>query len=224
MIYIYILILFLLLFKFENNTKLQKIRCFSNNKIAIKDAILVISLVLFFVVCTFKSISVGTDTKNYLMLYNYPSTYIRKYFYSINFEWLFYVFIYICQIIGFSFHGFLFVYYAIMFLLLYKFVKNYSKQQAISAIAFLVFGYLFMAMSGLRQMMAVMLILNYYDSLLNKKLFKSILYLFLACSFHKSAIICITVLPLLFISYNKELSIVTSSIVLGSSIFFPNLY
>lgn len=221
MIYICIVILGMLLLMIEKNRIVNT----KYKNVVIKfdlSHIYLLLLIMCFFICAFKADSIGIDTKSYLNLYNSSEQYILGYLNKFHSEYLFYLFIFISKIGNFDFHTFLFIYYIIAFYCLYFFIKKYSKEKITSIIVFIAFGYLFLYMSALRQIMAMSIILLYYDAILEDKKFKALLLLIIAIGFHKSAVICGLAFILFFINLDKKRVLIFGILMIIISYIIPS--
>lgn len=90
----------------------------------------------------------------------------------------------------------LFSFFSVIFL--FKYLNYYSKFKSLSVYIFLSLTYLYpMAYSGIRQILAVMIVAFGTKYIMEKAPFKYLLYIFIAMLFHKSAII---MLPFYFLA------------------------
>ena len=219
MIYILVFIISLL-FLFIEHKKMIIIKSIKNKKINPKNAYIIL-LVMCFLICAFKADHIGIDTKSYLALYNSDEQYILGFLSKINPEYIFYLIIYIAKKLNLSFHMFLFVYYFLVFYFLNIFIKQNTDKKVISVIAFIAFGYLFIYMSALRQIMAISLCLLCFNSVFKNKKLNAILFWILAIGFHKSAFVCGVSFILFILKISKKQLLLGGILLIIGSFLIP---
>lgn len=161
------------------------------------------SSILFGVMCVLtalRGISVGNDTQSYLFLFDvFAQKGIIKNF---NIEYGYQLF---CVIISWLFkrQNAIIISSAILsYWLIYNYLKkNSSLNTSFAIIFFLVFFNYYL--SGIRQGIAMAILLYAFSSVREKKLFKSILFIVLASSFHLASI---SFIPFVILCNKKRLT------------------
>lgn len=124
---------------------------------------------------------------------------------------------YISSLISNDAHFFYFIYALLQMIVLYYAVKDYEK---LISIPFAFFVYFFTyynsSLNILRQIMAILLVLLSYKYVFNRKLFRFLLCILLAASFHMSAIIGIVLYPLNWAIHTDLRKIWKLAVVVGS--------
>lgn len=114
-----------------------------------------------------------------------------------------------------NFNFWLFVVSIIMFVMLGIFIYKYSSNYYFSYIIFITLEFLDFSFSGIRQMLAMIIVLCSYKFILEKKPLKFVAFIFLASLFHFSALICLPIYVISNIKWNKmNLYIVISTYIL----------
>lgn len=178
-----------------------------------------------FIMNAFKDVTVGSDTSVYSSLYNIftqESLFTGRNFSmeigyrSIN---------KILGLLNIDFFGFQIIYSLFIFFILFQFVVKYSKNISFSIFFFVTFRVFFFSMTGIRQMIAISIVLYSIKYIENKKPVKYIMSVILASLFHVSAIISVFLylLPfkrfkLNFISLLK-ISIISLVVSIGTGYF-----
>lgn len=184
MLIYYMYILFLLLI-YLFRSKLKKY-----NKI-----INFISIGFLFVIFAFRATSVGADTKTYEILYNN------------QYEWNEKGYVYLVRLFnyfGFSFRFFLIIISFFSIFSLNHFLQKYSKDYIFSLILFVTIGLFSMYMTGIRQVIAISILLWSIDFIFRKKIFVFVLIVLLASSFHTSALVFLPIYFLNYINFTKN--------------------
>lgn len=104
-----------------------------------------------------------------------------------------------------------------------RYIIKYSQKPWLSVIIFLCLGYFDLAMSGVRQILAVSVLLFAYDMVVKRKPIKFTLLCLLAASFHTSAILFLIVYPLSKLTVNKKLIFFTSFVGIIAYISFDKI-
>lgn len=175
-----------------------KMKTYDDNK---KSYIIVIGLLLFFI-AALRAASVGSDSMQYANLfYRIQLMSVGDILQHYTKEPVFYFMIKIITV--FSNHQWMFAViggayaYSIS-----RFIYKYSKDPMVSFIMLIPMMYFAFTLTGLRQTMAISIILLSYDYIIRKHLFKFVFTVIIASLFHQSALLF---LPAYFIS-NKTLN------------------
>jgi len=164
--------------------------------------------VFVFFLMALRDSSVGVDISGYLASYEKGAEVGYK-----NNEIGFYYFRLILNLLGFSSQQYLAIVSAIIVFSFFSFFSKFSLNTFISIWLFLTIGLFSMTMSGLRQSLAISILLFGIPFVIERKPFKFLLLLFLASSFHLSAFIFCIVYFLPIIKLRKKIAYI---ILLGS--------
>jgi len=141
---------------------------------------------LFFLVMGLRDSSVGSDTNTYLDLYNAQDFLNQDFFFRQ--EYGFQLYMRLFTILGFSDRFFILINSLIITFSFAYFFYTYSKNICFSFFLHLTIGLFAMTMSGLRQSLAICIILFSIDLFFKKKKFFSIISIYVASTFHISAL------------------------------------
>lgn len=133
--------------------------------------------------------TVGIDTVQYLKFYNFITNFqsLKLSRFEVGFKYINYILKYILG--NFQY---LLIFMGVLTLIpLYFFILRYSKNYFLSIITYMSFNYYYYDFITLRQSAAYSLVLLSYKYIENKSFWKFLLLIFLASSFHKSALIFI---------------------------------
>ena len=190
-----------------------------------KKLFLIISIFLLFLLMGLRSYNIGTDTYSYCMNYlensfiswrdifcrefslgnsNYGFFTLNKLIYLIFPENYTFYLVSISGIVSFS---------------IYKFMRKFSKNYLMSLIILLSLGFIFFFMSGIKQTLAISFILLSYIKLKEEKYLKFILMVFLAASFHNTALIVLSVLGVQKFKIKKIYFLLVPSMIVFSILF-----
>lgn len=159
---------------------------------------LIITTIQLTIINGLRDISIGVDTiryyKRFIEIVN------NKHFILLEKESGYNFFQLIIVYFTDNFNIWLLVTSSFMFISLAIIVYKYSKRYFISYLLYLSLGFYFFSFNGLRQSIAIILVLLTYKYILNKNFIKFLLIMVLAISIHTSAIIF---LPMYFIAHIK---------------------
>lgn len=153
---------------------------------------------IFAFLLMFKSGSVGNDTKTYIKVFKEIASYenINNFLADTRYE---FGFVYLCRIISKIYNDpqALFIvtgpFIAFSFA---RFIYKYSKAPWLSAYMFLTLQFFDLSFSGIRQIISISILLFCYDFLIERKPLKFFLLVFLAITFHTSAVMFLILYPL----------------------------
>ncbi|WP_288222086.1 EpsG family protein [uncultured Clostridium sp.] len=161
----------------------------------------IISGVTLFFISIFRSIYFTTDVQVYVN--NYVSMpYVNLSYFWSNFitnkgkDPFFYLFSKIISLTGASYRIWLAIIAGIFCYSISKFIYKYSKEPYISFIILISLGYFYFSLSGLRQTLALSIILLSYKYLRERNIYKFVVFVLLGSLFHLSAIIFLIAYPL----------------------------
>ena len=155
------------------------------------------SFVILFLLLALRDLSVGTDTLNYVNYYLYFDYYKNN-------EIGFFVFRSFLKKIGASYRFYLAIIAFITTIAAYKFIKRYSVDYLISCFAYFSLGLYAMSFSGLRQSLAVCIIMFSIKYIFENKPILFILLIIIASTFHLSSIVFLPVYLLKNIKISKK--------------------
>ena len=157
-----------------------------------------------FLVSALRSYKVGIDTSAYVNFYNNMKYYTFHGLLDARNEIGFGV---LCKILYMINHNSQFLLVVTSFIInysVYRFIKKYSNNYAISVFCYVFINYYFIYMNIMRQGLALAVMLFAYDALKkNKNLFFILLVIF-ASLFHSSALLCLILLPINKTEFNKK--------------------
>ncbi|MCK9181581.1 MAG: EpsG family protein [Fibrobacteraceae bacterium] len=109
----------------------------------------------------------------------------------------------------------------------FRFISKYSSSYFWSVFCFISFPFCSMYMSGMRQSLAIALVMAGIPFLLERKMFFFLGFVFLASLFHSSAWICLIYIPLLRAPFNEKVLVVYLLIAtfsfIGAKTFFSSV-
>lgn len=166
-----------------------------------RKAFIVISGAFLFLISATRSIYFTTDVEGYVSKYlslGYVdiSTLLQDFFDPASKDTLFYLCAKIINELGVSYQIWLAVIAALFCYSVSKIIYEYSDEACISFIAVISLGYFYFSLSGLRQSIALSIIILSYKYLREKRLLTFILMVLLGALFHSSAIIFLCAYPL----------------------------
>lgn len=182
------------------------------------DRILLFSFILIYLVCVLRSPSVGRDIPGYQEAYNFTKRIAFDNFDYIYFEKGYILFMKICVKLKLSFQGYLAVVYVVILYPIYLFIKKYSTDKLFSTLIYICYTLFEFDLTGLRQAMAMSIVLLAFITLLEAPRFPKMLFIILvlfAATFHKSAYIALVFLPLVMI---RSISWYTASMVAATGV------
>ncbi|HFI8633172.1 TPA: O84 family O-antigen polymerase [Escherichia coli] len=176
----------------------------NNDKNSLSPRFLLIILTLF----TGLSYTNGWDWYGYLDFYNNIQNEGVSAIYEYNIygiEYLYLIYLYIVGLSGGSFSLFILLNAIIINFLIYSFCKRAYVNYSLFMFIFIAASYLRLELSTIRQGLAVVIVIYSYSLLLNSKINLSLLFIFLAICFHRSAAIVLLSFP--FVYYNSARNI-----------------
>lgn len=161
-----------------------------------------------FAILALKAPTLGVDLDNYSAGYEYIANMsftemiaslrwfsLAKLYWMYAYESGYVVVNWICSHIGLSFHGFFVVYAAVSVFVLARFVYKYSKLPWLTFLIFMSLGGYIYFFGIIRQTIAALILLISVDAIKDKKLFRFLVLVFIAFTFHRTALLF---LPLYF--------------------------
>lgn len=173
-----------------------------------------------FCVSAFRGYSVGTDTENYNIQYNFLGTSVMR----SSFEISWYGLMWICKNVFNSYRAVLIVTSFLTIYYIRKSISRISNNWNLSLYYFVAFYFYFQSFNIMRQLLACAIVLYAFTFIKQKRITPFIIYVFFASTFHVSALVA---LPFYYISKIK-LSRTISTILIAlsfilSSILIPKI-
>ncbi|WP_318617953.1 EpsG family protein [Sporosarcina sp. YIM B06819] len=168
--------------------------------------------------------SVGIDIAGYLNVYNSINPYLSLNLFNYD-EWGYQIFIVILRNLGFGSQGYIIVTSIIISTSFALLFYRYSKNIFLSLFLHLSIGLFSMSMSGVRQTLAVCLILLAFHFIIKGNFIRYLITVFLASTLHNSALVFLPIYFLRNLKINKKMGIVlllvTSSSLLYRKLLIP---
>lgn len=157
--------------------------------------------ILLFLLSTLRSINFGSDTIGYVNRYlslSYISLgeLLQNTLNGIEKDSFFYLFAKLISLTGANYRIWLAVIAGIFIYSISKLIVSYSGEPYTSIVAFISLGYFYFSLTGLRQTMALSMIILSYKHLRDRKLMPFILLVLFGSLFHSTAIVFIIAYPL----------------------------
>lgn len=183
---------------------------------------IVVCGILLFFIFGFKGFDVGTDTPDYIYEYNNASKNFE--FDNEEFEPARTMFVGLCRYLGLSARGYLIIVALITCIPLVKFIKRYSITPCFTLLLYITIGNYTFNLTGIRQTIASSVVIaGLYLAFKNKALLKRIIIVLLAVLLahfmHKSALFCLSLIPLLLIKDVNKKSVLVLSIIPPALLF-----
>lgn len=181
---------------------------------------------LLLIVMGLRHYTVGVDIGQYINNYNNYYT-LQDLSLDIfkNDEYGFYFFNIILKKIGIGNQGYIFIMSLIMILFFWNFYYKYSKNMFLSIFLHLTIGLFTMSMSGIRQTIAIGFVLVAFHYMIERKPIKFVILVFLAYTFHNSAIVFLPVYFLRNFRINQRngtiLVLISSSLLIFRKLLVP---
>lgn len=177
----------------------------------IKTGLVLVSFTILFLISALR-VDVGTDYKSYVSWFNSVTTFPVGF---TNFS--FNLCIYIIKIFSNEYQLlFIVTSFLILFTIYYTVVSRYDEYDMILFL-FIILGYYFSTFNGIRQWIATAIFMYSYKYIINKQFIKFCLCIFIASSFHITAVL---LLPCYFLFHFKVKDFYKIFILVGCLIFF----
>lgn len=181
---------------------------------------------LLFTLSAFRHIEFGPDTIGYVMKYNALSSI------SLSQLWLalisgtgkdtfFYIVSKVINLSGASAQVWLAMIALVFCWSVTKFIFDYSEEAYLSYIALLSLGYVFFSLSGLRQTIAIAVLLLSYKYLVERRLYPFLTLVLFASLFHASALIFLIAYPIALVRFGLK-HFVVCIVAMVMALYFPN--
>ncbi len=179
-----------------------------------------------FVIAAFRSPYFGPDTLRYVNRFDTLQYINFSVFWNnfINFSGkdpAFYLLAKIISMIGINAQGWLAILSSAFIFSISKMIKRYSDEPYISFIALISLGYFYFTLTGLRQGLALSIVLLSYDYLKHRKLLPFIITVIIASAFHSSALIFLIAYPIVKLNVGLKY-IVGAILAFAISLFWGN--
>lgn len=205
------------------------ITLFNRNPNTRNKILLGFSTAFFIFIIGFRDTIVGTDTGGYIATffdYQYRSwSYIFANPEGGKSNYGFFIFEKIMSLISpNNYIPFLFVSTLITMIPLHSFLKKNSVNVFMSFIMLMTFGILGFFMAGIKQSIAIAILLISYEKLKENNIKLFILFVFIACLFHNTAIVFLLILPIFKMKRKKKLFfiipiLIIMALTMGQSLF-----
>lgn len=184
----YILFIGLLRFSIISNKKLY-------------DVFTIISGFLLFLICALRTIDFAPDVvgyvNKYISLSNVNlSTLLSNFINNVGKDPFFYLFAKTISLMGFNYQAWLAIIALFFCWAITKLIKSYSPEPFISFLSLISLGFLYFSLTGLRQTMALSMIIFSYKYLKENKFIPFFILVILGSFFHTSAIIFLIIYPI----------------------------
>ncbi len=181
-----------------------------------KKRVCVVGILCLGILMAFKDISVGNDTSNYVYFFDKLQNSSAWYNAATRFEPGYQIFSKLISNI-FGEYQYLFISTAVICMFcLYKGILNYSENPGFSLFLFVSLRFFYFFLSGLRQAIAVSIVIMAFHYLVKGKMIKYLITVVLAATFHLSALIFILALPISRMKFNLS----TASKMIGATCLF----
>lgn len=160
---------------------------------------------ILFLVMALKPLTVGTDTMSYS--YDYSriiSLSVKNFKFSLNSEIGFKILMFTLRKLGFSFRMFLVIYSFFIAVTLTNFIKKYCLNYFLGFYLYITIGLFAMNMTGIRQSIAICVVLLSFDAAKRRKKILYLLYNGIAVSIHYTALICFPIGLITFFKYKSK--------------------
>ena len=175
----------------------------------------IIALMFFLtLIAGLRHYTIGSDTISYFRSYKQTLYYGVKIFEHSRFEFGYVLLQYIISRVTSNFNIFLLICTIFMNTSIGIFIYKYSKQPIVSILMFILLRLFFNEMNILREFLAVCIILNSVQYIVDRKIIKFLIVVFIASLFHASALVAV---PLYFL-YRKEMNFKTKTIIFSATI------
>ena len=185
----------------------------------------IISIVAMVFISTFRSYSVGLDTKNYVSYYeslkNNADFLFKK---SISSKWeIGFTFLNsIFAMLGVNYRVLLFFIYSFVSISIVFFSNKISEDKVLSLILYIALGVFAQGLNTIRQIIAMVIILYVIILLIDKKyMWLSVLLTFVASLFHVSAIFCLIFIVIRYIKPKWWVVTIMFGLTIIGSFLFP---
>lgn len=185
---------------------------------------LIIAFIVMFIICALREETVGTDTQTYVKTFLMPELLNstvgggRK-----KFEIGYILLVRMLRTINDNPHFFIFATSLIVFGGMYIFVRDNCKASySIAVIVYMSFLY-YTNFSALRQSLALAIAINSVGYLRKRQLIKAVCLIFIGASFHFTALIMLTFIPLALTKWNRSKTMWSIVISIGGVALFDQL-
>lgn len=171
--------------------------------------------IVIFLVCVLRAPTVGRDILGYERAYELTRNVPFLDFNYIYFESGYLLLMKICVNLQMSFQCFLALVYLIILYPLYFIIKRYSHSPIFSILIYVCYMLFEFELTALRQSIAMSILLFSFVALVEKNkwyILKFVLIVMLASTFHKSALLCLILLPLVSIKNLRKYTILLTGV------------
>lgn len=182
--------------------------CYPKSTKKERSLFLYLTFAFIYMFCCFRSFDVGRDVAAYLTAYQKTERVPWDNWRYIYFEYGYIALMKVCIAVGLSFRIFFFIIYAIILWPIMLFIREKSPYPFLSVIIYISFQFFIFNLTGIRQSIAISILMLSYLVLskdyCKKRLLKFLLLVGMAALFHKSAIIFSLAYPISRLKLNKK--------------------
>lgn len=171
--------------------------------------------VAIYLLCALKASSVGRDIPGYARLYEVTKSIPFGNFNYVYYENGYILLMKICTLLRMDVQLFFAVAYFLVVYPIYLFIKEFSEEKILSSLIYVCYMIFEFDLTGLRQAIAMSILLLGFISIAKNRKHKYIEFLLavaVAATFHKSALLALVLIPLLQI---RDLRIYTATMIVG---------
>lgn len=181
------------------------------------------SFLIFLLLSALRHYSIGSDTREYTLIFTEISTTQGIVFSDGRFESGYVLFNSVLGKISSDPQFFLAVTSVIIFSIFYFFIKGNSKNYFIAVLVFFLCGFFKFSLSAIRQLLAICLLILGFSCLKKKKFFLYFLFGVIAFFFHKSSVLAFVLLFVALFKWKKPTFILLLILSIVSIILVPVL-
>ena len=206
--YLYLVVSFILYYTATKDVAVTPLRTGKIIK-RVPDSIIITMGVLLVLIFALRDMSVGTDTSSYYEHYRYDDVPNWRNGILAGEEALFRYLEYVCNALGMSWQLFLAVTSIIIVAPMIVFFKRYSNDVWASLLIYITIGLFTMNLSGLRQSLAVSMVLLATMEIIEGRILKFMVWVIIGAGFHYSALFALSLIFVHFFEYKnaKQLTI-----------------
>ncbi len=172
-----------------------------------------------------KNSSVGTDTVRYVdkfLSYRYQNL---KSLFSDGYVYGFYIFNKVMSYIApTNYTVYLSTIAVFVGISIYRFLLNNSDDYCMSQIMLLSLGFMFFFMTGIKQTIAMSILMYAYTAQKERKYLKFLLLTALAATFHTTALIFVFILPFKIVKFRKSMIVVAPAMIALAYVFQKRIF
>ncbi|MEB7715533.1 EpsG family protein [Staphylococcus equorum] len=189
---------------------------------------LLIAGIMLTLIVSMRNLNFGSDTLVYIQKFKEYSlidySIFIDYLNSVNEkDKTFYILIRTLNNFGIEGHLLIAILATIFLIAIFWLIYKYSHNNLLSIILFISLGYLFFSLTGLRQTLALSLIIFSYKYIRERKLIKFVLLVLFASLFHSTAIIFLIAYPFAYVKLGMKHILILSAAIITNSLFYSQV-